>query len=324
MLARALFAAAAPSGAGGRLSILIFHRVLACPDPLFPGEVDAHRFDGICRWLRRWFNVLPLDLAVDALQRGTLPTRPLAITFDDGYRDNHDVALPILERHGLTATFFVTVGFLDGGRMWNDTVIESIRGAPVGTLDLSDLGLGMHPLSDSTSRRLAIDSVLPRVKYLDSASRRAAVDTLCERAVGGCLPDDLMMSSAQVRALGRAGMGIGAHTVTHPILTGLSDAELCHEVSEGRKILEHIVARPVHLFAYPNGKPGVDYDSRAVDAVRRAGYAAALSTAWGAAKQGDDLFQLPRFTPWDRSSIAFAMRMLGNFSRSPETVALSA
>lgn len=324
MFARALFAAAAPPGAGGRLSILIFHRVLACPDPLFPGEVDAHRFDGICRWLRRWFNVLPLDLAVDALQRGTLPTRPLAITFDDGYRDNHDVALPILERHGLTATFFVTVGFLDGGRMWNDTVIESIRGASVGTLDLSDLGLGMHPLSDSTSRRRAIDSVLPQVKYLDSASRRAAVDTLCERAVGGCLPDDLMMSSAQVRVLGRAGMGIGAHTVTHPILTGLSDAELCHEVSEGRKILEHIVARPVHLFAYPNGKPGVDYDSRAVDAVRRAGYTAALSTAWGAARQGDDLFQLPRFTPWDRSSIAFAMRMLGNFSRSPETVALSA
>ena len=291
---------------------------------MFPEEVDADRFDCICGWLRSWFNVLPLDVAIDALQRGTLPGRPLAITFDDGYRDNHDVALPILERHGLTATFFVAVGFLNGGRMWNDTVIESFRGAPDGALDLSDLGLGTHTLSDPTSRRRAIDKVLPKVKYLDPTKRRAVVDAISGRAVAGRLPDDLMMSSAQVFALGRAGMGIGAHTVTHPILTGLSDAELSREVIDGRQVLERIVEAPVNLFAYPNGKPGVDYDGRAVDAVRRAGYTAALSTAWGAARQGDDILQLPRFTPWDRSSIAFAMRMLSNFSRSPQTIAMSA
>ena len=324
MLTRALFAAASPSGAGGRLSILIFHRVFRHRDPLFPDEVDADRFDRICRWLASWFNVMPLDLAIDALQQGALPSRSLAITFDDGYRDNHEVALPILKRHGLTATFFVAVGFLNGGRMWNDTVIESFRGAPDGTLDLSDLGLGTFSISDPTSRRRAIDAVLPRVKYLDATNRRAAVDAISMRAVDGRLPDDLMMTTNQVLALRRAGMGVGAHTVTHPILAKLSDAEVDQEVIDGRNVLERIVEVPVRLFAYPNGKPGIDYDGRAVNAVRRAGYAAAVSTAWGAAKQGDDTFQLPRFTPWDRSSMAFAMRMLSNISRSRETVPVSA
>jgi peptidoglycan/xylan/chitin deacetylase (PgdA/CDA1 family) len=150
------------------------------------------------------------------------------------------------------------------------------------------------------------------------------VEAISKRAVGGRLPDDLMMTSAQVLALRRAGMGIGAHTLSHPILAGLPDADIAREVAEGREVLERIVQAPVRLFAYPNGKPGVDYDGRAVDAVRRAGYAAALSTAWGAAIHGDDVFQLPRFTPWDRSSMAFALRMLRNLSRNAETVTSSA
>ena len=73
------------------------------------------------------------------LQQGRLPPRALAITFDDGYADNRTVAAPLLERHGLPCTFFVATGFLDGGRMWNDTLIETVRRAPGQTLDLRDL-----------------------------------------------------------------------------------------------------------------------------------------------------------------------------------------
>jgi peptidoglycan/xylan/chitin deacetylase (PgdA/CDA1 family) len=124
---RCLFDVLAPSGARGRLSILIFHRILAAPDALLPDELDAARFDAVCGWLRRWFNVLPLDEAVRQLAAGDLAARALSITFDDGYADNHNVALPILARHGMCATFFVATGFLDGGRMFNDTLIEAVR-----------------------------------------------------------------------------------------------------------------------------------------------------------------------------------------------------
>ena len=122
-----IFRALQPPGPRGRLHTLIFHRVLPQRDPLFPGEVTAQDFNAICRWLKAWFHVLPMDQAVQQLREGSLPSRALAISFDDGYADNHEVALPILLQHGLPATFFVATGFLDGGRMWNDTVIEAVR-----------------------------------------------------------------------------------------------------------------------------------------------------------------------------------------------------
>ena len=118
-----------PAGRRARLSVLIFHRVHAQRDLLFPDEPDAARFAALLDHLKTWCNVLPLTEAVRLLRSDALPARSLCITFDDGYADNRTVALPALRAAGLTATFFVTTGYLDGGRMWNDTVIESVRRA---------------------------------------------------------------------------------------------------------------------------------------------------------------------------------------------------
>jgi peptidoglycan/xylan/chitin deacetylase (PgdA/CDA1 family) len=112
---RLLFGRLSPTGRRSRLPILMFHRVRKSVDPLMPDEIDAAQFDRICSWLATWFNVIALDDAVNRLEGGSLPERSLAITFDDGYADNHDVALPILTRHRLPATFFIATGFLDGG-----------------------------------------------------------------------------------------------------------------------------------------------------------------------------------------------------------------
>src|SRR5688500_10667438 len=108
-----------------KLSILIYHRVHAEVDPIFPAEVDAKQFGLQLNWIKSLFNVLPLDEAIEALEQNRLPARTAAITFDDGYADNTEVALPILKKHNLSATFFICTGYLDGGRMWNDTIIES-------------------------------------------------------------------------------------------------------------------------------------------------------------------------------------------------------
>src|SRR6185295_2112486 len=111
-------------------------------DPVASGTVDAAAFDWQMECLSRCFRVLPLSEAVERLRQGTLPGRAACVTFDDGYADNAEVALPILRRHGLCATFFVATGFLDGGIMFNDRVIEAVRGAPGAQLDLTPLGLG--------------------------------------------------------------------------------------------------------------------------------------------------------------------------------------
>ena len=141
-----------PATRAGRLLILIYHRVRPQPDPMFPGEVDAHRFDRQMALLRRHCHPLPLRAAIAGLAEGSLPARAVAVTFDDGYADNASVALPILGRHGIPATFFITAGYLDGGRMWNDSIIETIRRATATSLDLTDLGLGRVELDSPLAR----------------------------------------------------------------------------------------------------------------------------------------------------------------------------
>ncbi|MDC6166102.1 polysaccharide deacetylase family protein [Paucibacter sp. XJ19-41] len=314
MSLRPLFTLLAPAGVRARLNILIFHRVLPAPDPLFPSEIDAAMFDAICGWLKAWFQVLPLDEAVRRLSERSLPARALAITFDDGYADNEQVALPILQRHGLCATFFVATGFLDGGRMWNDSLIETVRRSSRTRVDLQGLDLPLPPslaLDSTAQRRQAIDGLIGAIKYLPVEQRQRLCEELAERAAVR-LPDDLMMSSDQVVALRRAGMQVGAHTVSHPILARLDAESMRAEIAASKMQLEHLLGEPVDLFAYPNGKPGEDYNDTSVAVARSLGFKAAVSTAWGAARADADLFQLPRFTPWDRSRLRFGGRLAHN------------
>ncbi|MFY7863788.1 polysaccharide deacetylase family protein [Roseateles sp.] len=276
-----------------------------------PGEVTTAEFDSICSWLRQWCSVMPLQQAADALREGTLPSRAVTITFDDGYRDNHGEALPVLKRHGLSATFFIASGFLDGGRMWNDTVIESIRRSPSSTLDLAGTplaDLGSFSLDDDEARRRAIAALIGRVKYLPPDERQRCVTILAERA-SAQLPTDLMMSRTEVAALHAAGMTIGAHTRNHPILRGLGRDDVATEIEENCRDLQSITGRRPSLFAYPNGRPGVDYDDATRDVVKEFGFSAAVSTAWRAARASDDLLQLPRYMPWERTRARFAIRL---------------
>ena len=73
-----------------------------------------------------------LEVALAQLRAGTLPPRAVVVIFDDGYADNFQVALPVLQHYRLPAAFFVAAGFLDGGCMFNDLVVEACRVAPAG------------------------------------------------------------------------------------------------------------------------------------------------------------------------------------------------
>ncbi len=305
-----------PAGRRARLSILIFHRVLAEPDPLFPEEPDANRFDAMLHWVRALFNVLSLEDATQRLTAGTLPARAAAITFDDGYADNFAVAMPILRRHGLTATFFISTGYLDGGRMWNDTIIDALRRCTSSVLDLNDLALGRLDLATLQTRRAAIDALLRALKYRPLGERIAVSERIARTA--SVVPRaDLMMTMSQVRGLREGGMEIGAHTVSHPILAKLSLTDARNEVTESRQQLESGLQQPVRMFAYPNGKPGTDYRREHADLARELGFLGAVSTGWGAASGTTDAMQLPRFTPWDRTRGRFGLRLLRNLWRAP-------
>ncbi len=319
MVLRLFIGALSPAGSRAKLSILIFHRVRPAPDPLFPGDPDVPRFREQMRWVSSWFHVLPLTEAIERFRQGTLPARAAAITFDDGYADNYTLAWPVLRDLGLTATCFVASGFLDGGRMWNDTVIEAIRTTNRPSLNAPDLGLDRLPLDSIEAKRSAIRQVLGQLKYRAHAEREGRAVALATD-LRASLPADLMLTSAQVGEMNRAGMTIGAHTVSHPILANLTLDDARTEIVESKRRLEELTGNEVTLFAYPNGRPGKDYTGRDAELVKAAGFAAAVSTSPGAAGAGADLFQLPRFTPWDRSPWKYGARLAKNL-RQPSAAA---
>ena len=294
-----------------RLAILIYHRVVPKRDPMRPDEPTVEEFDWQMRLLRQHFSPLSLLEAVERLAEGTLPRRAVCVTFDDGYSDNERHALPVLQKYAVPATVFVSTGFLNGGRMWNDSVIEAIRIANVETLDLRDIELGCYSLQSNTERLEAIDTILRSIKHLDPAVRGARVQAIENRV--DSLPDDLMMTDEQIQSLALGDVTIGAHTVNHPILASISNDAALSEIQISKSYLEALLQQPCEVFAYPNGKPGQDYAEEHSAMVRELGFKAAVSTHWGVSTRGSDRFQLPRFTPWDRQELKFALRLLASY-----------
>jgi len=293
-----------------RLSILIYHRVLAHHDGLLSTTLVREDFDWHMEVLARFFNPLSLSEALLMMDEERLPERAVCVTFDDGYADNESVALPILNKWRVPATVFVASGFLEGGRMWNDTVIEGVRALAGKSLDLREQGLGFYNLSTLESQQLAIVDILRAIKHWAPNDRSRAVDSLGEQA--GKLPTNLMLTKQQLLNLSHQGVEIGGHTVTHPILAALDDVPAKMEINQNKLHLEEILDKPVRFFAYPNGRLGTDYTLIHREIVKQAGYKAAVSTHRGVVSAGSDRWQMARFTPWDKTPQRFLIRLLLN------------
>jgi hypothetical protein len=178
-------------------------------------------------------------------------------------------------------------------------------------LDLSSLSLGRHALGSIDDRRATMAALIDQVKYRPVEERISITEQMAHLARVQ-LPHDLMMTSHEVKAMHQAGMQIGAHTMSHPILARLTDEQARQEIQGSKRLLEELLGERVGLFAYPNGKPGEDYTPQSVHVVRSLGFDAAVSTRWGASGMGDDVFQIRRFTPWNQTRLRFGVRMLAN------------
>lgn len=297
------------NGGSHRLCVLNYHRILDKYDPLSESDPDIETFQWQMELLSECFNVLPLYDAVVALQKGQLPPRSVCITFDDGYQSVHDLALPILTRLSLPATVFVSSGFVEKENMWNDRIVEAVRTLPVGELDVRDFGMGVHRITDAASRNTVASQLTYSSKYMHPVLRTDLAQKL-EQLAGSVSGNDLMLTREMIRTLHGSGIEIGGHTISHPILTSVEDHVAREEIFGCKQQLEAIIGSTIRLFAYPNGKPGMDFDARHAVMAKEAGFCAAFTTAIGAASKSHDLFQLPRSRPWDKTPFTFGLRLL--------------
>ncbi len=294
-----------------KLSIMIYHQVLAELDPMRPSEPLKDTFRWQMQWVKKYYHPLSISSALKHLKNGTLPKNAVCITFDDGYINNLVVAAPILKELNIPATVYIATAFSGGENMWNDRIIDLVTRPELSDIDLAAIDLPSEPLSDTNSRIAVAHMLIKKIKYREVDERKTLINQLyiANKAVEA---PRRMMSPAQIKALDELGVEIGAHTVDHPILTVLDAPAQREQISQSKKTLEACIGKPVNGFAYPNGKLNRDYDSVTRDIVADLNFDYAVSTNWGISTVKSDKFQLNRFTPWDLSPLKFHLRFLRN------------
>lgn len=296
-----------------RLLVLAWHNI--APTWGFPESGDAYgeAFARQLTLLRRYATVVPLTPALDALRAGRrLPPRPVALTFDDGYRDQLDLAAPILRGFGMTATFFLVTGFLaQRSRIWWEEVGWAFGAATATTLTWPPSGGTGYDLTRPADREAARTAVTESLKDIPAAARLAAAGELADRlAPRGTRPGpELFCDWEGARALRDAGHGIGSHTATHPILSRETPAAQHEELAASRRELERELAVPADVLAYPNGRT-CDYNRATLEGVRRAGYRYALTTRTGPVSGLGAGFELRRCVLQPRTRVRDVMREL--------------
>jgi peptidoglycan/xylan/chitin deacetylase (PgdA/CDA1 family) len=263
-----------------QVAILMYHRV--CPrsdnwslDPLRP-QSFAKQIEYFCRN----YEIISLDKLAEYIYRGkSLPEKAVAVTFDDGYRDNYLYAYPILKKHHIPATFFLTTGHIGTGQLfWWDKVSYIIQHTSVGQLDLDEIGnYSLHSEIDKSHASLII---IEKLKKLPEEGKSSLIEKWLSIS-GVVIPDDLgkelILSWDEVREMNSDGISFGAHSVSHPVLTNLPLEQAKWEIIQSKKDIEEKLGKEVTAFSYPNG----DFNPKIAKFIQESGFSCSVSVLPG-------------------------------------------
>ena len=253
-------------------------------------DYSAETFCAGLEYLRAGFNILPLETIVEKILAGEPSSgNEIALTFDDGHRNNFTVVYPALQKFGVPATFFICPGLVDSGRwIWTQEVRERL-------IFLGDIERGRLGGELGFPKNSAND-IVNRMKLFPQKKRIMVQETI-RKHTDGFQPTTVqrekldLMNWDEISRLDTALVTIGSHSATHSILSSLDPGEIEPEIAGSRVRLEDRLNRKVCLFCYPNG----DYNQAVLDVVRQ-NYKAAVTTEFRAATGKEDLCLLPRIS----------------------------
>jgi peptidoglycan/xylan/chitin deacetylase (PgdA/CDA1 family) len=307
-----------------KLAILCYHGIGESGNPL--GDATSQEaFEAQVQFLHRHYRIISLEEVWRSLRDPEHAEPGVAITFDDGYRNAYTVAFPILQKYDVTATIFVAVDAVETGQiLWYDRVFLAMAVAPGGPLDIEIGGHFRFRLDSPADRWRAALELVAWFRTLPDSRRRECC-ALLERKIG--LPQGkvsgLMLTWEQIQTMHRAGISFGSHTLTHPVVSQLTPAELERELIESKRTLEKKLGTPVLDFAYPFGKPS-DCSVAAVEALSRYGYRSAVTTVPGVNPPQANPYMLRRIQVGHSASVArFSFELNQAFFRPLNPIALS-
>jgi peptidoglycan/xylan/chitin deacetylase (PgdA/CDA1 family) len=264
------------------------------------------------RVLADYFTIWTVAELIERIKCDDLPETAVAVTFDDGYRDNYTNAFPILKRYSIPATIYLATDVIGTSRtLWHDDVFAAFRETTV--LELPDIGIGTPtlPLTCIASKLRAQATILTHLWSLDMAPREMAVGRLrtalglAKNSVGTAR---IMLNWEEIIEMLRKGIEFGAHTGSHPALSKLTPDVAREEIQRSKRTMEGSLNVPVKTFAYPHGRRE-DFTETTKTLVEDAGFDCALTTIFGNNEPGMDLYEMRRIAPWNEDAETFAARL---------------
>lgn len=255
----------------GKVTVLAYHRISTPTSPesayLSPALIDAYPddFDANMRWLSSRYNVISGWQLVEALQnKKPLPPRALMITFDDGYNCFLNTAVPILRRNNLPATLFVATDYTSNPTkpFWWDTLYNALHTTKQTQITIPKLIT--LPLTTPQERLAAYESLVSAIEHTDYNKVDQLVDTITRACDYKPSTEKQRLDWQEVKALSEStDITIGPHTRHHPILSRTTHREMQDEIKGSWDDLVANLARPLPLFAYPNGQAyAIDNDNQ--------------------------------------------------------------
>jgi len=296
----------------------MYHRVFETASDPWELCVSPKHFGLQLELLRRYYPVLSLQQLLSALKAAQLPKRAVVLTFDDGYADNFWNAKPLLEKYEMPATFFVTSGSLDSPiEFWWDD-LERILLQPRKLPKCLHLNLQGREYdwqtTNSDERQLAYMAIHQILQPLKPSDRNQAIAELFAQADVDPMgrPDYRPLTTDELIQLAQSEwVDIGAHAVTHPLLSVMSREGQSAEIVGSRQKLESILGISVETFSYPYG----NFTPETVEIVEAAGFEGALTTDENVVEVRENLFRLGRFGVGDWNGDRFKHK-LDEFFRS--------
>ena len=296
---------------GRRAGIALVYHSLAertgAPDLELVPPHGSKLFEAQLRHLARTYRlVLAEDLPDAVAQRRRGDRFPVAITFDDDLASHVGLALPILLRHGVQATFFLTGATLEGPQsFWWQRLQNALESDPKRLAELlRSIGLEQAEVDLSAVHDLGL-----LIERLEPGVREAFGEALRD-SFGG--PLEAGVSAEEVRALVEAGMAIGFHTRRHHVLPSLDEPALNAAFEEGRAELENPIGERIIVIAYPHGQA----DERVSAAARSAGFETGFTGVGVPVGPDDDPLLLGRITPSHRSARHLALQIAAALLRA--------
>jgi peptidoglycan/xylan/chitin deacetylase (PgdA/CDA1 family) len=302
---------------GPKFGILCYHRVGTEGVPLY-SRLEPAVFEAQMRYIREHYRVVSLGQLCLELQEARSVEPTLAVTFDDGYRDLHTYAYPVLQKYRIPATIYLIARCMETGEApWYDRIFAALQAAPGPILEVELDGPRSFALSSLGSRSAAAWEIICYLRTIPDVQRQ---DWCAAFEKPGLVPEKevsgRMLDWQQVQEMQRGGVHFGAHTMTHPAVSRLEPAAFAEEMANSKQILESGLGAPVVDFAYPFGKDS-DRSGLAETFLRGNGYRSAATTVDGYNAARTNLFKLHRRQIGDDRSVAnFAFDLARMFIES--------